>query len=67
MMQTVMEDRNDIILKLSNDPNYCQEREILKEKLKKYPSRYQMPQNRQNAELESIRCAFEVAELLNDW
>lgn len=67
MMQQIMEDRNDIILKLSNDPNYCQEREILREKLRQYASRYQTPRNLQNEDVNSIRFAFEVAELLNDW
>ena len=66
-MQLVMEDRNDIILKLSNDPNYCQEREILREKLRQYASRYQTPRNLQSEELDSVKFAFEVAELLNDW
>ena len=66
-MNTVMEDRNDIILKLSNDPNYCQEREILREKLRQYASRYQTPRNLQSEELDSVKFAFEVAELLNDW
>ena len=33
LMVSVLEDRNDIILKLANDPNYCQERQILKDKI----------------------------------
>ena len=59
MAPSVLEDRNDIILKLQNDPSYCGEREILRQKLQFLKDRY-LPKKDPSA----IRFAFEIAELL---
>ena len=59
-----LEDRNDVLIKMQNDPSYCCEKDVLQKKLKGY--KYKL-QKRGQFSFPEVQFAFEVAELLTEW
>lgn len=66
-IQAALEDRNDVILKLKNDPAYSCELRILYDKLKYLKNKISAPPSNGQVPVvtfEGIRFGFEVCELL---
>jgi hypothetical protein len=59
-----LEDRNDVLIKMQNDPSYCCEKAILEEKLQTYKLKLS---TNGRFDLPEVQFAFEIAELLNEW